>query len=458
MPAQWTQANGYGLYDPTLPITRFPIDDIPDITAADAATEIFPVTREELLAYHHALVAFDKQVNSLPPGAAKGEVTTVMKPGGHMAACREFSTRFAPSPACALLSTRLGWELASYGPAGQRYWPQPRRLWLEDIPWIRSFQETFREVYDLQAVYIETKEREKAGYGTISGDGDIMMHANMVWLCLDPAAKYRIQRRITLALMRIDPESVNPDKVSPDESWRGAKGIRAYIGRWLKGLSGIAVSEAGDDARRDSWQILYEWSHNPAFNGPPQPRLESEALVALWPMLPENDFIRLLLGSPEAMSDFTNPEPVKTGQWYAAAPGLREVVERVAGRAVEVETAEAGEEGSALADLATSVRSIVGAERFAACAAALQKGPDMADATWCQTAAPDGTTPRQRMGNRAKWKVMRSLLHSCRPAPKDNAETLRRAMEARGVSAERLREAARQAPKWQALAAEVEKT
>lgn len=470
-PSKWTAANGYGLYDPALPMARLPLADVPDITAADAGRTIFPVSREELLAYHQALVEFDRQANTLPPESLgdPDALTLVMQPPRHLEAAREWYRRLAPSPDCVILYNRLN-ALASYGPADRRLWPQPLRLWLEDVPWIRPFQTAFREVYDLRAANEQATRRETAGYILTVGDGAPGLHSSYIEQAIPPETRYRVLRRVALALMQVDPAGVMPEKVSADRKQRGAEGMRVYIKtRWLDELSSLA-KEAGEAALRDYRQLFYVWTYHPGFHGPAQPWFGAETFVDLWRMLPERDSIRVLLDSTRAMRELTDPEE-KPDQYYAGAPGLRELVRRVAERVIDVETGEAAV--TPLASAARSVGRFTGAERFAAIAALLEERPAkpgadgptarppsameakqallnrLAHAVHDEGIGPDGRTPRVPLREETKRAVLSRLARACHPAEGEDAGVLRRCLAERGVTMAQLTEAMAFAPQWE---------
>lgn len=464
MTATWTAANGYGLYDPALPITRFPIADLPDIASAEAARVIFPVTRDELLAYHQALIGLDRQVNTLPPESVgdPAAVTPVMRPGQISHVYQEWYGKVAPTPDCVMLYNRLR-DFSSYGPpdywpAEKRLWPESggqfEQLWLEDVPWVRAFQETFQDVYDLQAAQREAQNQLAARYTLVIGDGDLAHHSGNVESAISPEIRYRIVRRLTLAFMQIDPAGVTPGKVSSNPDYQNPAGVRLYVRYWLDKLQEMA-KWVGDPARRDHCRLLYEWSYNPVFHGPAAPRFDAETLVVLWRMLPENDFIRVFLRCPGAMEDFTDPDRRITDRLYADAPELRELVRRVAERAIDVEIEGVDGSGTPLSQLARCVRRFGGAERFAAIVAAMGGKPVPAP----RRVGPDGRTPRRpKEDGESRRGGLICLLRACHPAEGDDAGLLRRCLAARAVPAEQLAEAVGYAPQWKTLVAKSENT
>lgn len=265
---EWNEEIGFGLYNPKTPMTHFQIADMPDIHAADAARTIFPVTGQELVAYHNALLEFNKVINAHST-SGKNLQNFINE------SARAFLEQYKPTPDCVVLYNALD-NLASHKDGAKEGWPIPGQWWLEDIPWCHAFQDEAKEVYALQ----ETQKRSlrEPGPAVIRTvlDGNLPLLSSYVQGAFSPEIIYQIKRRVTLAFMSYDPKGIDHKKITPNRQPQHSDEYANYIGaNWINNLQ-YAAKATGEAAIKDFYQIVYNWTYGPEGHGPnPSPQITS---------------------------------------------------------------------------------------------------------------------------------------------------------------------------------------
>lgn len=392
------EADGYGLYDPKQEKAHFDLPGLPDLTALDAGEKLFPVTADEIM----RLIETHNRVLATNPVKIDKEHLYPIDPS-LAEALREAFRKEGITSECLVVYSRISQLNSSR--------PNP----IEDGPLL--FKPILRVLNDVRR---RLKEKGSDVWSDLEKwdglDAQILL----------PRERYRLIRPMTLAVL-----SLPLDKLHVD----GYHMLLAWVWR----LEECAV----DDAYfTDFFRIMYEWTSGREGNGFSDRLLRPADVVRGYRLkvLPENDFIRLLvqLGDDGWLFEELT-DPVKGEELLRDTPELRALVGRVATRAAEIEAGR-GELPTPLANLAGSLRQFdCSADLFVRLVIGLGDAKLDQHYDWERTRVCSGSS-RQTMLSR--------LLLSSRPAPEETAETLARCLEGKGISRERLEEVTEFVPAW----------